>query len=413
MSDIALEFKGVCKKFRRGERFNSLRDSIPNLVRRLFSKNREDGVLRQKEFWALKDVSFEVKKGEVLGIIGPNGAGKSTILKLLARIMKPNKGELKIQGRLSALIEITAGFHPELTGRENIYLNGCIMGMTKKEIGRKFDAIVEFSGLKEFIDTPVKRYSSGMYSRLGFSVAAHMDPDILLVDEVLAVGDMAFQTKCAQKMRQMFSSGTTIILVSHNLLMIQNLCKRAILLCRGEISREGETEEVISFYRNYVLKNSEEEFRKHILSLEGKVKLKTENLVEIIDVSICDGNGSKKEVFELGEDFSIKVSYVAKDEIENPIFSLDIIRSDGIVCCSSNTKMDGFSIESINNKGKFRVDLDELNLSSGVYLAGISIWDKDMIAPYAIRKKDVFKIGVARFEKSVNAVFLPKAKWAI
>ena len=194
-----IEFNHVWKKFKKGEKFNSLRDAIPNLFRSFSNGNS----LEKQEFWALQDVSFQITKGEVLGIIGPNGAGKSTILKLLSRIMKPNKGEMKINGRLSALIEITAGFHPELTGRENAYLNGTILGMRKKEIDAKFDDIVEFSGLREFIDTPVKRYSSGMYSRLGFSVAANMDPDILLVDEVLSVGDIAFQAKCAQKMREL------------------------------------------------------------------------------------------------------------------------------------------------------------------------------------------------------------------
>src|SRR3989338_5611288 len=235
-----IEFENVWKKFKKGEKFNSLRDSIPAFFKSL-AGNKSDDILAEKEFWAVKGVSFNVKKADVIGIMGPNGAGKSTILKLLSRIIIPNKGAMRINGRLSALIEVTAGFHPELTGRENIYLNGTILGMKKREIDQKFDEIVEFSGISEFIDTPVKRYSSGMYSRLGFSVAAHVNPDVLLVDEVLSVGDIAFRAKCAQKMRELLKSGATIVLVSHQLSLIQNLCKRVILLDQGEIIMDGPT----------------------------------------------------------------------------------------------------------------------------------------------------------------------------
>ncbi len=188
MTDTAIEFNGIWKKFAMGEKFDSLRDLIPSLAKLLFSRNYR-GELQKREFWALKDVSFQVRRGEALGIIGPNGSGKSTALKLLSGILKPDKGSLQLRGRLGALIELGAGFHPDLTGRENIYLNGAILGMKKSEIDKKFDEIVEFSELRDFLDTPVKRYSTGMYARLGFSVAAHVDPDVLLVDEVLSVGD--------------------------------------------------------------------------------------------------------------------------------------------------------------------------------------------------------------------------------
>ena len=211
MTDIPLEFNHVWKKFKKGEKYDSLRDLIPAMTKRLFTGNHR-GELQEKEFWAVKDVSFEVKKGETLGIIGPNGAGKSTILKLLSGILRPNKGEINVNRRLSALIEVGAGLHPDLTGRENIYLNGSILGMKKSEIDKKLDEIVEFSGLIDFLDTPVKRYSSGRYTRLGFSVAAHVEPEILLIDEVLSVGDMSFQQKCVGKMISCRNSGTTKIL---------------------------------------------------------------------------------------------------------------------------------------------------------------------------------------------------------
>jgi lipopolysaccharide transport system ATP-binding protein len=233
MSDIVLELDHVSKRFRRGELHDSLRDLVPALTGRWFG--RRNGKPATNEFWALKDVSFAVSRGEAFGIIGSNGAGKSTILKVLSRIIRPTTGEMRVAGRLSALIEVSAGFHPDLTGRENIYLNGTILGMSRQEIRSRFDAIVAFSGLEEFLDTPVKRYSSGMFARLGFSVAAHVDPDILLVDEVLSVGDFAFQQRCTQRMREVLAGGATVIFVSHNLRAVTELCDRVLVLERGRV----------------------------------------------------------------------------------------------------------------------------------------------------------------------------------
>jgi ABC-type polysaccharide/polyol phosphate transport system ATPase subunit len=247
MADNVLDVQGIFKKFRRGELYDSLRDFMPALAHRLI--RREPTLeLDQREFWALQNVSFSVQRGEAFGIIGGNGAGKSTILKLLTSIMRPTKGSIRVAGRLSALIEVSAGFHPDFTGRENIYLNGAILGMTRGEIRRRFDAIVAFSGLEEFIDTPVKRYSSGMYARLGFSVAAHVDSDVLLVDEVLSVGDYLFQRKCVERMNAVIASGATVVFVSHNLREVANLCKRSLLLERGTVQMIGPTDEVIRTY---------------------------------------------------------------------------------------------------------------------------------------------------------------------
>lgn len=237
----------VSKKFKKGEIYDSLRDLLPALTGRLFARNGQLALGRQ-EFWALHDISFQVNKGDAFGIIGHNGAGKSTILKLLCSIMKPTKGRIVVNGRLSALIEIGAGFHPDLTGRENIYLNGTILGMKRKEIENKFDEIVEFSGLEDFIDTPVKRYSSGMYARLGFSVAAHVDPDILVIDEVLSVGDYVFQEKSLRKLTSVIKGGATVIFVSHNMKAVADLCQKCILLDHGRITKAGRTSEVIGHY---------------------------------------------------------------------------------------------------------------------------------------------------------------------
>jgi lipopolysaccharide transport system ATP-binding protein len=249
MSDVALRLEHVYKKFRKGESFNSLRDLIPALTGRMFQQ-QELTKADPREFWALRDISLEAKRGESLGIIGHNGAGKSTILKILSRIMKPTKGNVVVNGRLSALIEVSAGFHQDLTGRENIFLNGTILGMTKREIERKLDQIVAFSGLEDFIDTPVKRYSSGMYARLGFSIAAHVDPDILVVDEVLSVGDYVFQQKCLTRMREVSARGTTVLFVSHNLKTVAEFCPNSVLLEHGQIVAVGPTHRVLSSYLN-------------------------------------------------------------------------------------------------------------------------------------------------------------------
>jgi lipopolysaccharide transport system ATP-binding protein len=262
MSDIAIHVENVAKQYRIGERhrYKALRDTLANALyapvrgaaslfkdRKRASQNGNGG---DSYFWSLKDVSFDVKQGDAVGIIGRNGAGKSTLLKILSRITKPTKGYIRIHGRVGSLLEVGTGFHPELTGRENIYLNGSIIGMKKKEIDRKLDEIIAFAEIEKFIDTPVKFYSSGMYIRLAFAVAAHLEPEILLVDEVLAVGDAAFQKKCMGKMGAVASEGRTVIFVSHNMNAVQSLCGRAVWLVDGSICRDGRSDRVIGEYQN-------------------------------------------------------------------------------------------------------------------------------------------------------------------
>ena len=241
-------FDHVWKKFRRGEIHDSLRDLLPAVARRLVGRGKPKDQLQQGDFWALEDVSFRIDPGEVLGIIGRNGAGKSTVLKTLTRILRPTRGRFEVSGRVGALIEVAAGFHPDLTGRENVFLQGAIMGMASTETARKFDEIVEFSGISEFIDTPVKRYSSGMNARLGFSIAAHLDPEILIIDEVLAVGDFAFQQRAFGRIKQLATSGIPVVIVSHQLDRVATLCTKAILLERGRVVKQGEPGECISAY---------------------------------------------------------------------------------------------------------------------------------------------------------------------
>src|SRR5947207_1633356 len=246
MNEPVIIFDHIFKKFARGEQHTTLRDLIPALISQWWKKKQlDEQALKDQEFWAVNDVSFTVPRGEALGIIGPNGSGKSTILKLLSGILRADRGTYSVKGRLSALIEVGAGFHPDLTGRENVYLNGSILGMTRKEISAKFNQIVEFAGVEEFIDTPVKRYSSGMAVRLGFAISAFIEPDVLLVDEVLAVGDTEFRTRCSNRMDKMRRDGVTMILVSHNLAEVRNICDRTLMLWKGEKVVEGPTAKVV------------------------------------------------------------------------------------------------------------------------------------------------------------------------
>ena len=250
--------------------------------------------------WALKDINLKVNQGEILGIIGKNGAGKSTLLKILSRITSPTNGNAKIRGRIASLLEIGTGFHPELTGRENIYLNGAIMGMTKKEISTKLDAIIDFSGIEKYIDTPVKRYSSGMGVRLGFSVAAHLEPEILLIDEVLAVGDAEFQKKCLGKMEDIASEGRTVLFVSHRISAIRSLCNRGILLDKGKLIFDGKIDETINHYTSKTLEN---------FTLSKNFKI-TQNNISLIQIEI-----SKKEIIS-GDGFELKFSFEKKDNLD-------------------------------------------------------------------------------------------------
>ncbi len=312
MADIVLQFDHIWKKFHRGEqKHDSLRDLIPALVKRLY-KPRSEEELREREFWAIRDVSFQVERGEALGIIGPNGAGKSTALKLLSGILRPDRGRISVSGRLSALIEVGAGFHPDLTGRENIYLNGAILGMKRKEMDGKLDEIVAFSELSEFLDTPVKRYSSGMYARLGFSVAAHVDPDILLVDEVLSVGDWAFQRKCLEKMEAFVKKGVTIIFISHNLQAVMNLCTRALLLRKGSVVEAGSTGEVVRRYLSEAASPA-----------PGN---EADRTIWIESVSVVNEEGKESDLFAAGDKVSVVIhvrSNVREDGLSVAIDFLD------------------------------------------------------------------------------------------
>lgn len=336
-----IEVKNISKKYninhQRGG-YIALRDVLANIFKNPFSFAKDKvkiatGMKSKEEFWALKNVSFNIEPGEVVGIIGANGAGKSTLLKILTGITPPTEGEIILKGKVGSLLEVGTGFHPELTGRENIFLNGAILGMKKKEIAKKFDEIVEFSGIEKFLDTPVKYYSSGMYVRLAFSVAAHMEPDILLVDEVLAVGDMEFQKKCLGKMEEITNKrGRTILFVSHNMSAIQNLCKKTVVLNNGQIVFIGNTSEAINHYLSVNINN------KSLINYDDNPSMPA----SILSVSLNNSSNDLRTEFSISEEIKIKIEVNCHNNIENATLSTIIYSEDrSILLYSSQSDTSG------------------------------------------------------------------------
>jgi lipopolysaccharide transport system ATP-binding protein len=365
MSRPAVVFDGVWKKFRRGERHDSLRDLIPAAARRLLRRGvrAKADDLQDQEFWAVHDVSFEVGPGEALGIIGPNGAGKSTILKLLSRILKPTRGRCEVRGRVGALIEVAAGFHPDLTGRENVFLQGAIMGMKRSEIARKFDEIVEFAGVGEFIDTQVKRYSSGMNARLGFSIAAHLDPDVLLIDEVLSVGDAAFQDRCVERMRELIRRGVPVVFISHDLPAVLELCTRAIVVDHGTVRFDGAPAAAIQEYRLVPWAKS------------GTPRI-SDSPVRISRVELLNDREEASAVFQTLGEMRIRVHYEAERPTSRASIAFDIHRGDGVFCIGINTMMDRRDLGTLEGAGSIDLVLPRLTLLPGCYLVSVGIIDE-------------------------------------
>ena len=365
MADVVLEARGLYKKFKKGEIHSSLRDLIPALL-----KHAVTGGLGREEFWALRDVNFQVERGEAFGVIGHNGAGKSTLLKHLCGILTPTQGSLTVKGRLSALIEVGAGFHPDLTGRENIYLNGTILGMTRPEIRSKFDAIVAFSELEDFLDPPVKRYSSGMYARLGFAVAAHVEPDVLVVDEVLSVGDYLFQRKSVDKMRQVMASGTTVVFVSHNLRAVAELCPRAMLLDKGEVLALGDSGAVIKRY----------------MERGANTAIDEDKDAYIAEVTISDDKGNEAVQLDSGARLHAKIVIAARRR--SPRLAVVIECRDEELYDAFNTSTqrlgrDPFTLEAGE---RFVVEFAlRLHLAPGTYHFGVYLYRYDIQKNYDTR----------------------------
>jgi len=347
-----------------------------SLRQRLWSmRNRSD------EFWALRDVSFTVARGETLGIIGHNGAGKSTVLKLLSGVTAPTSGEIRIHGRLSALIEVGSGFHPELTGRENVFLSGSILGMRRRELVDKLERIVDFAGVREFIDTPVKHYSSGMYVRLGFSIAAHLEPDIMLLDEVLAVGDAAFQVKCLTRINELHRQGRTIVFISHDLGAVERLCHRALLLRRGQIVANGPARQVIAAYQEDSSKYTASEphaVAQAILSREAA----------ITSVTCQDADGQSVAVLRTGAPVRMRVSYVAHSEVPDAVVEVYVYslvdHTYGHWCQLTTASRDGEGFAMKPGLGTVEFEVDELSFLPGMYYVSATIVHREQANGTAI-----------------------------
>lgn len=422
----AIEVKNVKKKFK------VYFDKGSQLKERILFRNRN----RYEERWVLDDVSFEVKQGEAIGLIGHNGCGKSTTLKLLTRIMYPDSGSIELKGRVSSLIELGAGFHPDMSGRENIYTNASIFGLTKKEIDERLNDIIEFSEMEPFLDNPVRTYSSGMYMRLAFSVAINVNADILLIDEILAVGDVNFQAKCFNKLREIKSQGTTIVIVSHSMGQIEQICDRSIWIHEGKIKAEGVPRDIDMEYLNFMGEKreadavqrfekreseaqKEAEAGKCVQEPENRENQQKEEKIEepavkkrwgngkarFKEIYMTDTAGKKKTVFASEDSMRICMSYAVKDKVEDAVFGIGIFRSDGLQCYGTNTRIEQFDKFDLVKDGMVVVNLKKLLLLPGQYTLDVAI-ESDMATPVDYYKESyVFEVysslgdvGVSRIE---------------
>ncbi len=375
----------------------------------LLKIGRSDHSNRDGEIvWALKDLNFNIEQGEALGIIGRNGAGKSTLLKVLSEVTAPTTGEVKIRGRIASLLEVGTGFHPDLTGRENVYLNGAILGMTRQEITRKFDEIVDFSGVELFIDTPVKRYSSGMYIRLGFAVAAHLDPDILIVDEVLAVGDAEFQEKCLGKMGDVARGGRTVLFVSHRMAAITTLCEKAYWLDAGQLKMSGDASEVVDAYIQATNAQAS-------VSLAERVDRKGSKQAKIKALTVKSVL-SQNSYISSGDPLQIEIQYEAARELVKPHFNLTIHDLSGPTLFQLNSEAAGGLPEKIPAKGTIVCKTDPINLSPGLCFINVSVSLGGVLADrvksavtFNVEASDAF--GSGKLIERKHALYLLRQTW--
>ncbi len=366
-ANIAVHVDNISKQYRLGTARSSIREVVSGLGRKILGRPSADAA---GSFWALRNVSFDVKRGEALGIIGANGAGKTTILKILSRITKPTEGDIQLFGRFSSLIELGAGFHPELTGRENVLLNGVILGLSQNEVRKRFDQIVAFSELERFIDMPVKRYSSGMFARLGFAVAAHVDPDIMLVDEVLAVGDMSFQQKCYDLLTRFVRSGKTTVFISHNLFVIEQLCDRVVWLERGQVKMDDIPQRVLSGYLD-----SQEQ---RILEAAGKVEAEGSQDLWITGVDTLDAEGKERDWFAPDEDIVVRVRYATKGVVERPHFVVSISDGQGgSPLIIASMLVDSAAPSQVEGAGEMLCHFRSVPLRQRAYLIWGEVYDAD------------------------------------
>jgi len=393
MSNSAVSVENVWKYFRLYHEKNQYLKSTLLRGRRA----------RYDEFWALKGVDFEIPFGSTFGIIGSNGSGKSTLLKCLAGILSPDKGSVSCNGRMAALLELGAGFHPDLSGRENIYLNGAILGMTRSEIDRKLEEIIDFSGLEKFVDTPVKNYSSGMVVRLGFAVATNVDPEILIIDEVLAVGDESFQHRCHEKIESFRQEGRTIILVSHGLMQVAQLCSTVAWLEKGVIQEIGPSYEVIGKYAG----QSHDAAPK----IEGEIGERWgSHEAEITRAEFVAADGVPVHVLKTGEPISLQIDYTAHMPIKEPVFGIRITHLHGTNVWGSNTKRMGFQPATLNNSGTITLNIPELPILAGTYDLTVALTDQHETYEYDHWERRV-RFDVVQYNSFDEGLIQIQANW--
>jgi lipopolysaccharide transport system ATP-binding protein len=401
-----IRFMNVSKRYNLGLTRTSLPAVVSQWARQTLRRGADPSASR-KYHWALKDVSFELEKGQSLALVGPNGAGKSTILKLLAKITTPTSGQADVNGQLSALIELGAGFHPDLTGRENIFLNGTILGLTYRDIQKRFDEIVDFSEIEAFIDTPVKRYSSGMTVRLGFAVASCIEPDILLVDEVLAVGDASFRQKCIERIKSLLAHGTSLIFVSHDMGLVRAVCERAIYIEHGQVQSTGTSGEIIDLY-NQVL----EKQRIEKLSRSDDLENEVEAGVDVTKVTVVDAEGNPIREIYGDEAIEVRVDYTAYRNIGKSNAIVLIYRSDGLPCCNMRSHLDQFSMQMEKGQGEYSVKLAPLQLFGGMYYAITWVMNADDSDGIAYGASEWFEVKNRTAGREAHtAVFEPNRQW--
>lgn len=408
----AIEVKNLTRiyqKYSAQHRFKTFKSAL--LKGDLFRSLRPDEVVK-----ALDNVSFSVDKGTTFGVIGENGSGKSTLLKVVSGINKPTEGEVHVRGKISALIELGAGFHPEITGRENIYINGIMLGLTRKEIDRKFNDIVKFAELEEFIDAPVKTYSSGMYMRLGFSIAINVNPDVLLVDEVLAVGDASFVPKCLDRIDDFRRRKKTILFVSHDLSTVEKICDRVAWLKNGQVQTIGESRRVIDAYLQDVTDKKEDDFEKRqqeVTEQDEYGEERRENRwgkreVEIKKVRICGEDGRPKHVFHPNEGMVIELDLEAYSQKKDFVFGIGIFNSQGICCYGTNTFLEDFHPQSLEGRQKVVCRLKRVNLINGTYYLDIAVHKRDGY-PYDYHRNLYSFMVSSRFKD--DGIFRPDHSW--
>jgi ABC-type polysaccharide/polyol phosphate transport system ATPase subunit len=422
-SDPAVVVKDVTKIYRRFQhqhQFRTLKSAL--LTGSLLSDLRPE-----ETFTAVEGVSFEVPHGVTYGVIGENGSGKSTLLKLLAGITKPTRGLLQVNGRISALIELGAGFHPEISGRENVAINGIMLGLSRRQVNERFEEIVEFAELKDFIDAPVKTYSSGMYMRLGFAVAVHVDPDVLLIDEVLAVGDEAFSRKCLDKIGEFRRRGKTIFLVTHSLGLAEKMCDEVLWMRHGKMADSGDPKRVIDHYLTYVAGGEDAMFaREHGLgadgAAEGEVPHTTETTrhiytegrwgggeVEIQKVRLLDDRDEERHVFVPGERLTVELEVEATKGITDFVFGIGLFTADGVSVYGTNTHIEDFASRRLQGRATVRCEIENIRLVEGTYLLDVAVHQRDG-TPYDYHR-GLYSFRIKSRIKDVG-VYRPEHRWS-